>query len=67
MADVTYPNVHVQLTGKDGNVFAVISAVKEALRREISSEAANQFVHDAMDQGSYREVLTLAMRTVNVS
>lgn len=63
----TYPDVHVRLSGTDGNAFMLIGKISGALRREVGPDAANQFAHDAMDQASYDDVLRLAMNTVNVS
>ncbi len=66
MSQPTYPDVEVQLTGRDGNAFAIIGAVSGALRRQVSPEAANKFSHEAMDCGSYDDLLALAMNTVRV-
>jgi hypothetical protein len=65
--DITYPDVTVQLTGEDGNAFAIIGRVAKALRREVSPEAASQFSAEAMNQPSYDALLRLAMSTVNVT
>lgn len=65
--DIRYPSVHVQLSGRSGNAMAIIGAVSAALRRGVGNEAAEQWVNEAMDSGSYDALLTLAMRTVNVS
>lgn len=62
-----FPNVDVQLTGSDGNAFAIIGAVAKGLRRAGETEAATEFSNNAMDCGSYDELLQLAMATVNVS
>jgi hypothetical protein len=67
MSDVKYPDVHVQLTGRDGNAFAVIGAVSAALKRAGHRDAAEAFANDAMDSSSYDALLALAMRTVEVS
>lgn len=62
-----YPDVHVELTGTDGNAFSVIGRVSAALKRAGLRDAAATFASDAMDCGSYDEMLQLAMRTVAVS
>jgi hypothetical protein len=64
--EATFPDVTVQLTGEDGNVFAVIGAVQRALRRSGYREEASAFAREAMAQSSYDEVLQLVMRTVEV-
>ena len=64
---LTYPHVHVQLTGTDGNVFAIIGTVARALRRDVGAAAANAFTSAALACGSYDAVLRLAMATVDVT
>lgn len=64
---VTYPDVHVQLTGTDGNAFALIARVTAALKRAGHRDAVESFANEAMDSGSYDELLTFVMRTVAVS
>jgi hypothetical protein len=63
----TYPQVHVKLSGQDGNAGAIIGAVSGALRREVGPEAANAFAVAAFDMASYNDLLRLAMQTVKVS
>lgn len=46
-----YPNVEVQLSGRDGNAFAIIGA----------------FTAEVDNVGSYDGLLQLAMRTVSVA
>lgn len=64
---IEFPEVHVQLSGRDGNAFAIIGAVAGALRREVGQDEANAFTSLAMECGSYSELLHLATRTVSVS
>lgn len=66
-SDVKFPDVHVKLTGGDGNVFSVIGSVTKALKRAGHPDAAQEFANRAMDCATYYEVLALAMRTVEVS
>ena len=61
-----YPNVCVKLIGEDGNAFSIIGAVNRALRREVSREAAAEFMHEAMRQPSYDALLRFVMETVEV-
>jgi hypothetical protein len=62
----TYPDVEVQLTGLDGNVFVIISAIASALRRQVSRAAADEWTRVAFDCESYDAVLRLALSTVSV-
>ncbi|MDJ0464998.1 hypothetical protein [Streptomyces sp. H27-C3] len=62
-----YPEVAVQLSGEDGNVYSVIGRVQGALRKAGHRDAATEFSQAARAAQSYDEVLQLAMRTVDVS
>jgi hypothetical protein len=64
---VRYPDVHVQLTGRDGNAFAVIGAVAGGLRKARLVDAAKEFTDKAFDSRSYDDLLSLAMAWVDVS
>jgi hypothetical protein len=66
-AQPTYPGVHVQLTGKDGNALMIIGLVARALRRDVSDDAATTFTNAAQACGSYDALLQLAMSTVDVT
>ena len=62
-----FPEVEVQLSGEDGNAFAIIGSVAKAMRRAgLSKEDVNEFQQTAMS-GDYDNVLQTAMKTVTVS
>ena len=61
-----FPEVEVQLSGEDGNVYHIIGSVYEALREQNLYKEAQQFKRVAFQAGSYDAVLQLAMRTVTV-
>jgi hypothetical protein len=64
--EIKYPNITVQLTGEDGNAFAVIGRVRQALKRAgVPSAEVTLFSDEAMS-GDYDNVLTTAMKWVNV-
>lgn len=63
----TYPDVHVQLSGRDGNAFAIMGAVSRGLRKAGHPDAAEEWVKDAMNSESYDALLELAVHTVEVS
>jgi hypothetical protein len=64
--DVRYPDITVQLTGEDGNAFAVMGAVKKALMRNgVSKEDRELFVEQAMS-GDYDNLLCVCMEWVEV-
>jgi len=62
-----YPEVKVQLSGTDGNVFAIIGKVSLALKRAGLREAAKEINAAALRCKSYDEVLVLCMTTVSVT
>lgn len=56
----------VKLVGTDGNVFAVIGKVRDALGRAGLRDEAAEFVERAFAAGSYDEVLRLCMEYCDV-
>lgn len=61
-----YPDVHVQLTGQDGNVFGVIGKVSEALREAGHVDQVTEFVNEVADTDSYDAALAVVMQWVEV-
>lgn len=66
MSQPLYPQVTVQLSGRDGNAFSIIASVTRALRREVGDDAADSFTTAAFESASYDDLLRLAMSTVAV-
>jgi len=63
-----FPDVHVRLTGKDGNVFTIIGHVGKALRQGGATEQdLADFMADVMNAGSYAEALLTVMSWVDVT
>ncbi len=60
-------DVKVQLTGNDGNAFAIIARVSRALKEAGLQDEAESFAEQAMDSESYNALLVLCMETVDVS
>ena len=65
MAD-TKTNITVQLTGTDGNIFAIIAKVREALRRNGRSDLVKEFTDYITSSSSYEEALCRMMEYVMV-
>ena len=65
MAD-TKTNLTVQLTGTNGNIFAIIAKVREALRRNGRSDLVKEFTDYITSSSSYEEVLCRVMEYVIV-
>ncbi|APD19317.1 hypothetical protein SEA_CEPENS_91 [Mycobacterium phage Cepens] len=63
---VRCPEVTVQLTGRDGNVFAIMGRVSDALRQAGYSNLVDEFVADVTDASSYSEALHRVMSWVEV-
>ena len=60
-------NIDVQLTGIDGNAFAIMGAVSKALREnDVSKELIDKFQDECMS-GDYDHLLQVCMQWVNVS
>lgn len=66
MTTTRYPNIKVQLTGNDGNAFAIMGAVRKALRRaNVSSEEIAEYTAQSTS-GDYDNLLVTAMDWVTV-
>jgi hypothetical protein len=62
-----YPEIEVQLTGQDGNAYAIMGAVQKALRNaEVSKEEIDEYLKESMS-GDYNHLLRTAMAWVSVS
>lgn len=64
-AEPYYPDITVQLTGRDGNAITIIAATTRALRRAGHGDHARTYINQAMG-GDYNNVLTTTMEWVNV-
>lgn len=60
------PKPSCKLSGKDGNVFAIIGYVRQALRAAGQDKQAREFVQRAFSARSYEEVLRLCFEYVEV-
>tara|TARA_R100000789_G_scaffold60093_1_gene57551 strand:+ start:236 stop:439 length:204 start_codon:yes stop_codon:yes gene_type:complete len=59
-------DIDVQLTGKDGNAFAILAAVVKGLKKAGASPVeVDEFQQEAMS-GDYDHLLQVCMRWVNV-
>lgn len=65
--EVKHPDVHVQLTGEDGNIFFISGRVTRALRRAGYAQEVSQFAEELTSCGSYEEALEVVERWVDVS
>jgi len=63
---VEFPHIKVQLTGTDGNAFAVIGSVRKALLRAGVKDADIAAYQEEATAGDYDNLLQVTMRTVTV-
>ena len=64
--EVKYPEIVVELIGRDGNAFAILGAVRRALGRGgVPKEEQDAFTEEAT-AGDYNHLLATAMAWVNV-
>ncbi len=65
-AEPKYPDITVRLAGEDGNAFAIIGRVKQALwRAGVPREEIEKFREEAMS-GDYNDLLATCIRWVEV-
>ena len=62
-----YPEIEVQLTGQDGNAFAIMGAVSRELRKGgVPKEEINEYTTQSMS-GDYDNLLRTTMNWVTIS
>ena len=61
MSEVRFPKIQVQLTGTDGNAFAVMAKVSQALRRGGATPAEIEEYQRESMSGDYSHLLATAM------
>lgn len=65
--EVKYPDIEVELLGQDGNAFAILGAVKKALKRAgVPQTEIDAYMAEAM-AGDYDHLLQTTMRWVEVA
>ena len=66
MSEVKYPDIEVQLSGEDGNAFAVMGRVTRELRRAGLSEDEREAFREEAMSGNYDHLLRTCMKWVTV-
>jgi len=62
-----YPNIHVQLSGTDGNAYAILGAVQKGLRDGgVDKDECDTFYSEATS-GDYNNVIQTAIRWVDIT
>lgn len=67
MIQPKYPEIEVQLSGEDGNVFAIMGRVRKAMRRAGVSDAEIAEFTTELTSGDYDHALQTCMAWVEVS
>jgi hypothetical protein len=62
-----FPHVEVNLTGQDGNAFAIIGNVQTAMQKAGVDQKDIAVFRDEAQTGDYDHLLQTAMRTVTVN
>ena len=62
-----YPDIEVQLVGRNGNAFAILGRVTHALRQaKVSKAEQDEFMAQAMS-GDYDNLLNVCMQWITVT
>jgi len=62
-----YPEIEVQILGRDGNAFAIMGEIQNALKKAgVSKDEISLYIKESMS-GDYENLLRTAMRWVSVS
>lgn len=64
--DVKFPEITVELSGHDGNAFAILGKVTRALKKGGATQAEVSEFFDEATSGGYDHLLATVMRTVDV-
>ena len=64
--NIKHPDISVQLTGQDGNVFNLMGIVSRALRTNGFGDEVDDFVSEVTSSKSYHEALAVMMQWVDV-
>lgn len=66
-SDVKYPDIHVQLTGRNGNAFLLLGVVVNAMQKAgVPKEERDLFMKEAT-HGDYDALLSTCAKWVDVS
>ena len=58
--------ITVKLTGKNGNIFNLMSIVGSALRKQGRKDDAEHMINEVMSSHSYDDALSIIQKYVNV-
>ena len=62
-----YPDIEVKLTGEDGNAYAIMAAVRKALKAaDVPQKEIDQYLEESQ-AGDYNDLVVTAMKWVEVT
>jgi hypothetical protein len=64
-AEILMPNITIQLTGLDGNVFSIIARVRSAMRKAGELDSFDKF-YDEVTSGDYYHALATVAKWFTV-
>ena len=64
--NIKHPDISVQLTGQDGNVFNLMGIVIRALHSNGFGDEVDDFISEVTSSKSYHEALAVMMSWVDV-
>ena len=67
MSEIKYPDIEVELVGKDGNAFNVLGLVSRAMRQGGCTTEEIEAYQNEATSGDYDHLLRVTMNTVSVS
>lgn len=65
MTEPKYPDITVQLTGRDGNAYSIMGRVARELKRADVPDSEIKEYYTESQSGDYNNLLRVAMRWVN--
>lgn len=66
MNTIKLPHVHVRMVGEDGNCFAILGRVSNAMKRANIGRAQREAFLEEATSGDYNHLLATVMAWVNV-
>ena len=66
MCETKYPDVEVELLGQDGNAYAILGAVRRAMRRHNVDEDEIEMYLEEAKSGDYDNLLAVTQEYVTV-
>lgn len=67
MSAPKYPDVHVQLTGEDGNAFFILGKIQRILKKEKLFDSVWEEFYKEATSGDYNHLLATVMMYFTVS